>query len=143
MVNIVIADDHYVVRKGLKALLTSETDFKIIGEAENGLEAVSLVEELCPDILVLDLMMPGINGMEVARRINKMHLATRIIILSMHSNEAYVVEALRIGAKAYVLKDASPEDLIQAIREVLAGRCYLSSPISARLLAAYSSRIEN
>lgn len=137
-----MADDHQVVRKGLKALLSAEQDFQIVGEAGDGLEALKQVEEFHPDILVLDLMMAGINGLEVTRQIQKKGLETGVVILSMHSNEAYVLEALRSGAKAYVLKESSPEELIRAIREVFAGRRYLSAPLSERAIEAYLKKTE-
>jgi two-component system, NarL family, response regulator NreC len=142
MINIVLADDHQVVRKGLRALLSAEQDFTIVGEAGDGLETVKLVEELKPDILVLDLMMSGINGLEVTRQLIKKMPELRIVILSMHSNEAYVLEALRSGARAYILKESSPEELIRAIREVSTGRRYLSSPLSERAIEAYTQKIE-
>jgi two-component system response regulator NreC len=142
MIKIVLADDHQVVRKGLKALLSAEQDFSIIGEAGDGLETVKLVEQLQPDILILDLMMSGINGLEVTRQLNKKCPKTGIVILSMHSNEAYVLEALRSGAKAYILKESPPEELVRAIHDVAAGRRYLSSPLSDRAIEAYTQRTE-
>jgi DNA-binding NarL/FixJ family response regulator len=142
MINIILADDHQVVRKGLRALLSAEPDFMIVGEAGDGLETVKLVEELKPDILVLDLMMSGINGLAVTHQLIKKIPELKIVILSMHSNEAYVLEALRSGARAYILKESSPEDLIRAIREVSAGRRYLSSPLSERAIEAYTQKIE-
>jgi two-component system response regulator NreC len=143
MINIVLADDHQVLRKGLKALLTTEPDFQIIGEVGDGLETVKLVELLLPDILILDLMLMGINGLEVTRQLNKKCPQTNIIILTMHSNEAYVLEALRSGAKAYILKEANPEELIHAIREVMAGRRYLSSILSERAIEFYAMNTES
>jgi len=142
MIRIILADDHQVVRKGLKALLSAEPDFQIIGEAGDGLEALNQVEEFHPDVLVLDLMMAGINGLEVTRQIHKKGLGTGVVILSMHSNEAYVLEALRSGAKAYILKESPPEELIRAIREVFAGRRYLSAPLSERAIEAYLKKTE-
>jgi DNA-binding NarL/FixJ family response regulator len=142
MINIILADDHQVVRKGLKALLSAEADFNIVGEAGDGLETVKLVEELQPEILVLDLMMAGINGLEVTRQLNKKNPKTGIVILSMHNNEAYVLEALRSGAKAYILKESPPEELVRAIKEVSSGRRYLSSPLTERAIEAYTQRTE-
>jgi DNA-binding NarL/FixJ family response regulator len=137
MTTIMLADDHPVVRQGLRALLGAEPDFRLIGEAGDGLEAVQLVERLQPHVLVLDLMMPGLNGLEVTRQVSQRSPQTRIIILSMHANEAYVLEALRNGAAGYVLKDSSVTDLVQAVREVAAGRRYLSPPLSERVIDAY------
>lgn len=129
MVNIVLADDHIVVRKGLIALLSTEPDLNIIGEAENGIEALELVSKLKPDVLLLDLMMPLMNGLEVTRSINRRPGQTRVVILTMHSNDAYVTEALRCGAMGFILKEASPDELIKGIREVAAGNKYLGSSL--------------
>jgi two-component system response regulator NreC len=142
MIKIVLADDHQVVRKGFKALLAAQADLSVVGEAGDGLETINLVERLQPEILVLDLMMSGINGLEVTRQLSKKSPKTGIVILSMHSNEGYVLEALRSGAKAYILKEAPPEELIKAIREVSAGRRYLSAPLSERAIEAYTQKAE-
>ena len=142
MTTIVLAEDHQIVRQGLRALLESESDFSIAGETGNGLEAVELVERLHPDVLVVDLMMPGLNGLEVTRQAGKRSPQTRVVILSMHANEAYVLEALRNGAKGYVLKDSSLADLVRAIREVTAGKHFLSPPLSERAIEIYKQRTE-
>ena len=139
---IVLADDHHVVRQGLRALLEAEPDFTIVGEAADGLEVVSLVERLEPDVLVLDLMMPGLNGLDVMRQVSQRSLQTRVVILSMHSNEAYVLEALRNGVAGYVLKESTASDLTQAVREAAAGRRYLSPPLSERAIEAYLHKAE-
>jgi two-component system, NarL family, response regulator NreC len=140
MIRLMLADDHQVIRKGLRELFTAEPDFSVIGEAGDGLDAVKLAEQLQPDVLVLDLMMSGINGLEVTRQLNQKSPRIKILILSMHSNEAYVLEALRSGAKAYILKESPPEELIQAIREVSAGRRYLSPPLSEIAIDAYTRK---
>jgi len=137
---IVLADDHHVVRQGLRALLEAEPDFNVIGEAGDGLEAIQLIEQLRPNVLVLDLMMPGLNGLETTRQVSKHSPQTRTVILSMYANEAYVLEALSNGASAYVLKDSSSADLVQAVREVAAGRRYLSPPLSDRAIEAYQEK---
>ncbi len=137
MTSIVLADDHHVVRQGLRALLEAEPDFRLIGEAGDGLETAQLVERLEPDVLIIDLMMPSLNGLEVTRQVSQRSPRTRIVILSMHANEAYVLEALRNGAAGYVLKDSSAADLVQAVREVMSGRRYLSPPLSERAIEAY------
>jgi two-component system, NarL family, response regulator NreC len=142
MIKIVLADDHQVVRKGFKALLSTEPDFNIIGEAGDGFETLKLVEQLQPDVLVLDLMMSGINGLEVTRQLSKKNFKTGIVILSMHSNEGYVLEALRCGAKAYILKESPPEELTKAIKEVASGRRYLSPPLSELAIEAYTQKAE-
>jgi two-component system, NarL family, response regulator NreC len=142
MISIFLADDHQIVRKGIKAILSAESDFQVIGEAGDGIETVRLVEELHPDILILDLMMGGINGLEVTRQLVKKNPKIGIVVLSMHSNEAYVLEALRSGAMAYILKDNTTEELVHAIREVAAGRRYLSSPLSDRAITAYTQKTD-
>lgn len=142
MIKIILADDHQVVRKGFKALLSVEPDLTIVGEAGDGFETIKLAEQLQPDVLVLDLMMAGINGLEVTRQLSKKNSKIGIVILSMHSNEAYVLEALRSGAKAYILKESPPEELVRAIREVHAGRRYLSAPLTERAIEAYTRKTE-
>ncbi len=137
MITIVLADDHQVVRKGIRALLEMEPDFQIIGETGDGLEAVQLTIRLRPDVLVLDLMMPGLNGIDVTRQVTRQVPQTRVVLLSMYAGEDYVLEALRNGASGYVLKDASISELIQAIREAVAGRRYLSPPLAERAIDAY------
>jgi DNA-binding NarL/FixJ family response regulator len=137
MISIVLADDHPVVRRGLRALLEAEADLRIAGETGDGLEAIRLVEELRPHVLILDLMMPGVSGLEVARQVTRRFPETRVVIISMHANEAYVLEALRNGASGYVLKDASAVELVQAVRTVVAGGRYLSPPLSEGAIAAY------
>ena len=137
MTTIVLADDHHIVRQGLRVLLEAQPDFQLVGEAGDGLESVQLTERLKPDVLIIDLMMPSLNGLEATRQVSQRSPQTRVVILSMHANEAYVLEALRNGAAGYVLKDSSAADLVHAVREVVAGRRYLSSPLSERAIAAY------
>nr|ALS88807.1 helix-turn-helix domain protein [uncultured bacterium] len=136
-ISIFLADDHQVVRKGVAALLETERDLRLVGEARTGQDTLRLVEKNQPDILILDLMMPGLNGLEVARLVRQRSPATRIVILSMHKDEAYVVEALQAGALAYVLKDAGLDEIVRAIRQVLAGQRYLSPPLSDDNITSY------
>jgi two-component system response regulator NreC len=137
---LVLADDHRIVRQGLRALLQTEPGVRLVGEAADGLEAVRLVERLRPNVLVLDLMLPGLSGLEVARRVSRQSPHTRTVILSMYSNEAYVVEALRAGAAAYVLKVSGAEELMRAVREASAGRRFLSPAISEHALQTYRDK---
>jgi DNA-binding NarL/FixJ family response regulator len=137
MTTIVLADDHPIVRRGLRTLLETETDSHILGEAGHGLEAVQLVESLQPDVL-----MPGLSGLEVTRQVSQRTAQTRVIVLSMYANEAYVLEALRNGASGYVLKGSNITDLVQAVRDVVAGRRYLSAPLSERAIAAYVEKAQ-
>lgn len=140
--SVVLADDHQVVRQGLRSLLEAEGDIAIVGEANDGLETAKMVEELQPDVLVVDLMMGGMNGIEVARHVTKRSPKTKTVILSMYGNEGYVMEALRVGARAYVLKEATASELLHAIREVMVGRRYLSAPLSEQAINAYLQKAE-
>jgi len=142
MVNIVLVDDHQIVRKGIKAILDTQADFTVVGEGGDGLMAIELVEKLHPDILVLDVMMGGINGLEVSRQLCKKAPQTKIVVLSMYSDESYVLEALRSGAKAYVLKDNTADELVHAIHEVALGHRYLSAPLSERAIQVYTQNVE-
>ena len=139
---IVLADDHPVVRQGMRSLLEREAGFSIVGEASNGLEVADLVAQAQPDVLILDLLMPGLAGLDVAREVARRVPGTRIVILSMHSSDAYVLQALRNGASGYVLKDSSSGELVRAVREVVAGRRYLSPPLSESIIDAYVSRTD-
>jgi two-component system, NarL family, response regulator NreC len=140
MITIVIADDHTLIREGLRAVLDVEPDWSVVGEAADGLEAVDLVERLQPDVLIVDLVLPGLSGLEVVRQVRRRVKHTQIVALSMHASESYVLAALRNGAAAYVLKRASSTDTIQAVREVMAGRLYLSPPLSQYALEDYVER---
>ena len=144
MTTIVLADDHQVVRQGVRALLESEPDFTVVGEAANGEEAASMVRKQRPAVLVLDLLMPGMSGVEVARIVHRACPKTRIVVLSMYATEAYVTEAFKNGASGYVMKDASSSDLVQAIRAVCDGRRYLCPPFrktcSKRICSAPGAR---
>ena len=142
MTTIVLADDHNVVRQGLRTLLEGEPGFDIIGEASDGHGAVDLVSSLRPEVLVIDLMMPNLNGLEVVRQVGKKFPMTRSIILSMHSNESYVLQALKYGAAGYVLKESIADELVRAINEVSSGRRYLSPPLSDQAIEAYTQKTE-
>ena len=137
-----LADDHNVVRQGLRALLEAEPDFSVVGEAADGLEVDDLVGRLQPNVLVLDIRMPGMGGLEVTRQVSRHSPETRVLILSMYSNEAYVMEALRNGAAGYALKNSTRDQLVQAVREVARGRRYLSPPFSERAIEAYLQKAE-
>jgi DNA-binding NarL/FixJ family response regulator len=139
-VSLVLADDHHVIRQSLKVLLETQSNVQVVAEASNGIEAIDAVEKLKPDLLVLDLFMPVLNGLEVLRQLTKTGGSTRSIILSMHANEGYVLEALKWGAWGYVLKQSTSANLLHAVREVSAGRRYLSPPLSDRAIEAYVAR---
>jgi two-component system, NarL family, response regulator NreC len=130
------------VRQGLRTLLDEQADIHVVGEAADGPEATQVVERLQPDVLVVDIMMGGMNGIEVTQRVRKLSPKTCVVVLSMHADEGYVLEALRAGAKAYVLKDSIADDLLHAIREAMLGRRYLSHPLSEHVIEGYMQKQE-
>lgn len=141
-ITVLLVEDHQIVRQGLRSLLNTAPGFRLVGDTGDGLTALQMIEQRRPDVLVLDLMLPGLNGLEVARQSRKNWPQTRIVVLSMHANEAYVAEAFRVGVAAYVLKSASSTELVSAIRAALDGRRYLSPPLSERSLAAYEAKLK-
>jgi len=132
-----IAEDHTILRQGLKALLSSNPDFKIVGEAEDGREAVRSAETLSPDLILMDLSMPKMTGTEAISEIKKRSKDTKIVVLTVHRGEEYVLSALEAGADGYVLKDANHDELTTAIRKVLDGKRYLSPDISGKVIEGY------
>ena len=136
-ISILLADDHAVVRQGLRALLAAEPDFDVVGEAENGREAVQMAQRLRPNVIVMDLAMPLLNGMEATRQIVREKLPSKLIILSSYSDEEYVRELLEAGTCGYLVKQTAASDLIKAVREVAKGKVFFSPSISKRMLACY------
>jgi len=130
MVSVVLADDHAIVRQGLRTLLESDSQLEVVGEAANGREALALVKRQRPDVLIADLMMPGVNGLQLTSNVSRLKLKTRVIVLSMYRDEAYVLEAFKNGAAGYVAKEAGGAELFGAIQETMAGHRYLSTVIS-------------
>src|SRR5258706_14196040 len=122
MTTLVLADDHALIREGLRTILGGEGDWFVVGEAADGLEVLALVEQLQPNVLIVDLMLPSLSGLEVIHQVHKRMRGTHIVALSMHANESYVLAALRNGAAAYVLKEVSSTDIVHAVPEALAGR---------------------
>ena len=139
---ILLADDHGVVRKGLRFLLESEPDFEVAGEAADGRQAVDLAAELEPDTVVMDIAMPRLNGIDATGQIVRRHPQTGVIILSMHSDEEYLVRALSAGAKGYLLKDSAEAELVRAIRSVSEGKPFFSPAIAKTLLEDYLRRLQ-
>jgi two-component system, NarL family, response regulator NreC len=136
-VRIVLADDHTILREGLRALLTAEDEIVVVGEAQDGREAVRCVERLEPDLLLMDLSMPRMSGMDAIREIKKRYPDTRIIALTVHKTEEYLLTTLQAGADGYVLKDATHDELVMAIRTVMAGKSYLSPDVSEKVIEGY------
>jgi two-component system, NarL family, response regulator NreC len=140
-VRIVLADDHTIMRHGLRLVLERQPDFAVIGEANNGREAIDLVIRETPDVVIMDIAMPLLNGIEATRRITEERLRTAVVILSMHSDEGYILKALRAGARAYLLKDSADADLIHAVRSVCAGKAFFSPAVSKVLADDYLRQI--
>jgi two-component system, NarL family, response regulator NreC len=135
--SIVLADDHPIVRRGVQALLEAEPDFSVVAAAADGIETVRLTERLKPDLLVLDLMMPGLSGLEVLRIIRERSPRTRVVILSMYNSSAFIAQALQSGANGYILKGCGEQDLVRALKDVAAGRRFLSPQVNEIALNAY------
>ncbi len=134
---IVIAEDYTILREGLRSLLSSSPEFEIVGEAEDGRKAIEWVQKTKPDLILMDLSMPRMNGMEAIREIKRGSKETKILVLTMHRTEEYIVATLKAGADGYVLKDATHSELIMAIRNVLGGRRYISPAISEQVIEGY------
>jgi DNA-binding NarL/FixJ family response regulator len=139
---VLLADDHGIVRRGMRALLELEPDVEVVGEAGDGLETLRLCDSLRPDLAIVDIAMPSLNGIEVTARALKRSSALRVIILSMHADESYVVRALMAGAKGYLLKEATEEDLLPAVRAVAAGKSFFSPAVSRLLLEDYVRQLK-
>ena len=133
-IKVVIVDDHTIVRKGLVSLLYDEEDIDVIGEAEDGHEAIKTVEKLNPDVVIMDIGMPSMNGLEAVRLLKKERPAIRILILTMHANEEYIIEALKSGACGYLIKKSAPRELTSAIRIADSGEMYLSPTIATKVI---------
>ena len=134
VIRILLADDHTIVRQGLKLILSAHADMQVVGEASNGREAVELAEKLKPDIVLMDVAMPELTGIEATRRMVEMNSRVRILVLSMHKEAVYVREILRAGARGYILKDVIDTELLSAVRSVARGDGYISPAVSGALL---------
>ena len=130
MIRVLIAEDHLMVRAGIRALLEKAGDIHVMGEASNGQEAIEMCEVLKPDVLIMDIMMPRMNGIQAAENIREMKLPTQVLLLSMYSDEGFVHQALQCGVKGYVLKSSVSDELLWAVRAIASGETYLSSLIS-------------
>jgi two-component system response regulator NreC len=141
MIRILLADDHALVRHGFRMILAAQPDMEIAGEAGNGREAVELAQKLKPDVVVMDVTMPELNGIEATRRLIELSPRTRVLALSMHKDNVYVREILRAGARGYLLKDSADADLLAAVRAVAKGEGYLSPGVSDAVLSDYRRHV--
>jgi DNA-binding NarL/FixJ family response regulator len=141
-IRIILADDHTVMRGGLRLVLEQQAGLRVVGEAGDGREAVFLAEKLKPNVLVMDIGMPNLNGIEACRQVNTRFPEIAIVILSMHSDEGYILRALRAGARAYLLKDSAEADLVRAVKAVVAGKSYFSPAVSKVLLEDYMRKLQ-
>lgn len=137
MIKVMLADDHHIVREGLRGLLEKQGDMEVLGEAQNGREAVRLCRQLRPDIVIMDISMPDLNGMDATRQILADSQTVKVVALSMHSDKHFVDGMLRAGVKGYLLKDCASEELIQCIHAVSAGRVYLSPAITPMIVSEF------
>jgi DNA-binding NarL/FixJ family response regulator len=142
MIRIVLAEDHGLLRQGLKMILETEPEFEVVGETGDGLQAIKLVSELCPDILVTDLKMPGADGIRVTQEVASVSPVTRVVVLSLYDHVGYASSALQAGAKAYIPKGTTAEDLAKAIRAVMEDRLFLSPPLSEETIEDYRRKTQ-
>ncbi|MEY2599049.1 MAG: hypothetical protein RLZZ142_1308 [Verrucomicrobiota bacterium] len=142
-ITVLLADDHVVVRNGFRMILSHQRDLQVVGEADNGRDAVELAEKLRPDVCVMDVTMPELNGIEATRRLLKVSPRTKVLALSMHKDAVYVREILRAGAKGYLLKDCDQRDFLKAVQSVALGKGYLSPEISDAVLDDYRKHVTN
>jgi len=142
-IRVLLADDHTILRKGVRMLLDSQRDMEVVGEARTGREAIEEVRRLKPDVVVMDVSMPDLNGIEATRQICDEDVAARVVALSMHRDSVYVREILRAGARGYLLKEAEDDDLLKAIRSVHRGEAFLSPAISDAVLVDYRRHVTN
>ena len=143
MIDLILAEDHILVRKGLKMILEEAGDIEIIAEVSDGLEAVKKVEELSPDLIIIDISMPNLNGIQATRQIKRKNPNTRILILSRHKNDEYVLQSIRAGADGYLIKNSAPSELINAVYSIYNDKGYLSPSISKIIIDDYFNKPEN
>ena len=141
-IKVLLAEDHTIVRKGLRFLMDDEVGIEVVGEAEDGREATNLAEELHPDVVVMDIAMPVLNGLEATRQIKKRFPEIKILILTMHANEEYILQTLKAGASVYLVKKAAPGELVSAIKAIHQGGSFLSPSISRTVIDEYIRRAE-
>ena len=141
-IKVVVADDHTILRQGIKALLDNQEEIEVVGEAKDGREAIKAIEELLPDVILMDIAMPGLNGLEATRRIKKKFPRTKVVVLTMHTNEEYIFQILNAGADGYLVKETAFQDLISAINSVHRGEAFMSPSISKKVMTDYIQRAQ-
>jgi DNA-binding NarL/FixJ family response regulator len=141
-IRVLLAEDHTIVRKGLRSLLDDETEIEVVGEAEDGQQAIELVQRVQPDVVLMDITMPVLNGLEATRQIKKLFPHVKVVVLTVHSSEEYIFQILRAGASGYVVKQAAVSELVQAIQAVYRGDSFLSPSISRQVVEEYGRRAE-
>ncbi len=139
---VLIADDHAIVREGVRMILAKEPDIEVVGEAEDGRQALDLVEQRRPNVVIMDLSMPGMGGIEATKKVKKQHPAVNVLALTMHEDESYVFQLLRAGASGYVLKRAAAQDLVQAVRAAAKGEAFLYPSVARKVVEDYLKRVE-
>ena len=141
-IKVVVADDHTILRQGIKALLDNQEGIEVVGEAKDGREAIKTIEELSPDVILMDIAMPGLNGLEATRRIKKKFPKIKVVVLTMHANEEYIFQILNAGADGYLVKETAFQDLISAINAVHRGGAFMSPSISKKVMTDYIQRAQ-
>ena len=142
-IRVLLADDHGIVRAGIRHLLERQPDMEVVGEAADGREAVHLAEQLDPEIVVMDIGMPNLNGIEATTQIVKRNPATGVIILSMHDDEEYLVRALSAGVKGYLLKDSAQVEMVRAVQSVASGKAFFSPAVAQKLVEEYTRQLQH
>ncbi|WP_026463186.1 response regulator transcription factor [Adhaeribacter aquaticus] len=140
-IKVLLADDHFIVRNGIRSLLEGLTDVEIVGEAQNGAEAIAMVQELSPDVLMIDIAMPVMNGLEATAQISKQYKQTKALMLSMHNNEDYILKSVEAGAYGYLLKDSTRDEMLRALRTVANGEKYFSPSVSNIIITSYLHKV--
>ncbi len=141
-IRVIVADDHTLVREGVRMILAKESDLEVVGEASDGQQALGLVENLKPDVVIMDISMPGMGGIEATQRLRERHPKVAVLALTMHEEETYVFRLLRAGASGYVLKRAAAQDLVQAVRAAARGESFLYPSVARKVLEDYLKRVE-
>lgn len=141
MIKLILADDHKLMREGIKSLLEKHADLQIVGEAENGLDIIKLANEAVPDIIIMDISMPNLNGIEASRQIRAEHPEIKIIILTMHTDRRFIAEVIKAGCMGYLIKDCAFDELVNAIHSVMNGKMYISNSLSGIMVKEYIDKI--